>query len=133
MKYYEVKAKCGHVGRNNYIVKEFYTRAENGREAASKIRRAPRVKHDHKDAIISVEEISCSEFYEGIKKNENDNFFKIHSSSEQRLLCTFQEGEIIRENLDDNIKTKKKKHIKQRLIELQIIKEWRLNKYLQYE
>ncbi|MGN1372736.1 MAG: hypothetical protein ACI4VK_01660 [Candidatus Coproplasma sp.] len=55
--YFEVQAKCGHVGRHNYVIKNFYVKAESGKEAARKIRLAPRVKHDRKDAIIRVKQI----------------------------------------------------------------------------
>ena len=37
-KYYKVYAKCGHVGRNSYILKWFYVKAESGSEAAKKVR-----------------------------------------------------------------------------------------------
>ena len=50
--FYRVKAKCGHVGRNNYIVKNFYVVASSGKEAAHKVRYFPRVKHDRKDAYL---------------------------------------------------------------------------------
>ena len=84
--FYKVKAKCGHVGRNNYIVKDFYIRATSGKEAASKVRYLPRVKHDRKDAILSVEQITKDEFTMGVKTNRDDTYFKVTSSSEQRLL-----------------------------------------------
>ena len=49
---YEVCAKCGHVGRYNYVDKIFAVKASSGKEAAAKVRNFPRVKHDHKDAIL---------------------------------------------------------------------------------
>lgn len=55
--FYEVKACCGHVGRGRYIVKSFYLCAESGKEAASIVRREPRVKHDWKYAIAEVRSI----------------------------------------------------------------------------
>lgn len=84
--FYRVKAKCGHVGRNNYIVKNFYVVASSGKEAARKVRYFPRVKHDRKDAILSVELISQDEFNSGIEINRDDAYFKVTNSSEQRLL-----------------------------------------------
>lgn len=56
MNYYKVRAKCGHVGRNNYIIKPFFVKANDGKEAAKIVRNTPRVKHDHKYAIIDVKE-----------------------------------------------------------------------------
>ena len=58
MNYYKVDAKCGHVRRGHYIVKAFYIKADNGKEAAAKVRMLPRVKHDWKDAINEVKKIS---------------------------------------------------------------------------
>lgn len=84
--FYRVKAKCGHVGRYNYIVKNFYVAASSGKEAARKVRYFPRVKHGRKDAILSVELISQDEFDTGIEINRADDYFKVTNSSEQRLL-----------------------------------------------
>ena len=84
--FYKVKAKCGHVGRNRYIEKWFYVIAPSGKEAARKVRYLPRVKHDRKDAILDVEQISRDEFTVGVESSRCDNYFKVTSSSEQRLL-----------------------------------------------
>ncbi len=84
--FYRVKAKCGHVGRNHYIEKNFYVIASSGKEAALRVRYLPRVKHDRKDAILNVEQISQDEFNIGIEINRADNYFKVTNSSEQRLL-----------------------------------------------
>ena len=84
--FYRVKAKCGHVGKNHYIEKYFYVVATSGKDAAYKVRYKPRVKHDRKDAILSVEQISQDEFIMGIESNEKDNYFSVRSSSEQRLV-----------------------------------------------
>ncbi len=55
MRYFIVTAKCGHVGRDNYIPIDFAVKAESASKAASYARDLPRVKHDHKDAILSVQ------------------------------------------------------------------------------
>ena len=60
--FFEVQAKCGHVGRNNYIVKNFYIRTDSAKRAAKIIRLAPRVKHHQKDAIVKVREIEREEY-----------------------------------------------------------------------
>ena len=65
MRYFKVVAKCGHVGRHRYIVKDFYIVANDGKEAAFKVRHLPRVKHDRKDAILSVEAIAKDEYLVG--------------------------------------------------------------------
>lgn len=71
MSYYHVEAKMGHVGKGRYFKGNLYIWAENGREAATKARNCPRVKHDRKDAIISVRAISEDEYMKGREENEN--------------------------------------------------------------
>ena len=83
---YEVKCKCGHVGRKNYIVIAFPIIANNGKEAASIARYIPRVKHDHKDAIISVREINDDEYESLIENNQNDKYLQCNNKQEQNLL-----------------------------------------------
>lgn len=85
MKLFKVEAKCGHVGRNNYTLKVFPIKAENGKEAAKIVRDIPRVKHHHKDAIRSVVEISEAEFLRIIEQNHGDPYFKCKNIQEQRI------------------------------------------------
>lgn len=87
MKYFKVIGKCGHVRRNNYILKEFYVKAENKKEASIIVKNTPRVKHDHKDAIRFVEEISFDEYLRGKKIMSEDLYFQVHSKQDQFLLC----------------------------------------------
>lgn len=84
MRYFKVVAKCGHVGRHRYIVKDFYIVANDGKEAAFKVRHLPRVKHDRKDAILSVEAIAKDEYLVGKAVQAKDMYFRVHSSTEQR-------------------------------------------------
>ncbi len=58
MKYFEVEAKCGHVGRCNCVWIRFAVVAANGKDAAKKAREIGRVKHDHPNAIGYVKEIT---------------------------------------------------------------------------
>ena len=95
--FYKVKAKCGHVGRNNYIEKFFYVVAESGKEAARIVRYMPRVKHDRKDAILTVEKISEEEYKVGIEDFKSDMYFHVSNSSEQRLVGAVNPHEIKRE------------------------------------
>lgn len=107
MKYYKVAAKCGHVGRGHYIVKEFFEKAENGKEAAYAVRFRPRVKHDWKDAIISVELITRDEFIQGRELHNNDLYFNVTNSSEQKLYGVIDYEQIF--DFDEpEIKSKKK-------------------------
>lgn len=90
-KYFMVIAKCGHVGRKNYIPVKFAVVAESGKEAAKKVRQFPRVKHDHKDAILDVRCITLEEFLEIKDINDNDPYLKCHSRQEQNLIINLEE------------------------------------------
>lgn len=85
MRLYQVSAKCGHVGRGYYVVKEFPVKANDGKEAAKIARKIPRVKHHHKDAILSVNEISFEEYERLVDKNNADPYFHCTNVQEQRM------------------------------------------------
>ena len=108
MKYFKVLAKCGHVGRNNYILKWFYVKAESGEDAAKDVRDTPRVKHHHKDAIREVHEISLEDYFNGKKLMSNDKYFQVHSRKESRLYNCEKPEDIYPE--EEIIKYKKKRN-----------------------
>lgn len=85
--YYEVKAKCGHVGRNNYIIKTFAIIAESGKGAAATCKWTPRVKHHDKKAIIEVNMINYEEYKQLKNKNDNDFYLKCKNIQQQRYYC----------------------------------------------
>lgn len=74
--YFEVVAKCGHVGRRFYYRGVFYIAAEDGKAAAKAVRELPRVKHDHRDAILQVTRVSEEEYLEGWVRYANDPYFR---------------------------------------------------------
>lgn len=84
---YEVIAKCGHVGRNNYVLKSFAVEAGSAAEAAAVARSLPRVKHHQKDAIREVMEIDDARYLEILKMHRRDPYFRCHSIQEQREHC----------------------------------------------
>lgn len=86
-KFYIVEAKCGHVGRNNYIVKSFATKTTSPSEAAQKARQFGRVKHHWKDAIVSVRECTEEEYLAQVAANSSDPYFAARSIQEQRMTC----------------------------------------------
>ncbi|MDD6486522.1 MAG: hypothetical protein PUF61_06245 [Spirochaetales bacterium] len=108
MKYYEVHAKCGHVGRNNYYEGILYIWAENGKKAAAIARKMPRVKHDQKDAILSVTEISKFNYEQGLQAQKNSAYWTSMNVQEQRMNCPELTDVIIREK--KNKKFFEKKH-----------------------
>ncbi|MCM1545507.1 MAG: hypothetical protein NC033_00580 [Clostridiales bacterium] len=104
MNYFKVKAKCGHVGRGRYIIKDFFIKAESGKDAARIARFLPRVKHDWKDAIISVTAVSKNEYDLGQELHSRDLYFNMTNSSEQRIY-----GAVDYEQVFDREKPERKK------------------------
>lgn len=85
-KYYIVKAKCGHVGRDKYIPIEFPIMAKSKTEAATIVRKKARVKKDHKDAILSVEEVDKKAFDNQQFCNEHDPYLNVRSKHDQNKI-----------------------------------------------
>ena len=84
MKYFEVIAKCGHVGRGNYYEGHFFVKCRSKQEAAEKIKRAPRVKKDHDDAILGVFEVDEPTYLKGLEDYKNNPYFNCKSKWEQK-------------------------------------------------
>jgi len=95
MKYYAVICKCGHVKHDYYIPITFAITARNGKEAAEKARVIPRVKHNHKYAIISTEKITKEEYLEIKKQNEQDPYLHAKSTYQQKEFA-----EILKDRLE---------------------------------
>jgi hypothetical protein len=70
--YFKVLTKCGYVGRHRHMPIYFPIIAESRKEAAKIARTKPRVKKEHKDAILEVVQITKKE-YEKIKEDNNFN------------------------------------------------------------
>ena len=83
---YEVACKCGHVGRTRYIPIHYPIKAQSGKEAASKAREYPRVKHDRKDAILSVCKIDQRRFSELREINNRDPYLRCTCIQDQNLI-----------------------------------------------
>lgn len=108
MKLFKVTAKCGHVGKNYFVTKEFAIKAKNGKEAAQVARNIPRVKHHHKDAILDVVEITKMEYEIINTKNSLDPYFQCKNIQEQRLFGEMEvyiECEHERIEREESIKT----------------------------
>ena len=86
-KFYEVEAKCGHVGRGYYVDKCFGVLAHSAKEAAEMVRNFPRVKHHWKDAIGYVEEVNEERYLELRQDNLNDPYMLCKSRREQKQTC----------------------------------------------
>lgn len=89
-KYYKVTCKCGHVGKAHYVPISFALIANSKKEAAEKARSIPRVKHQHKDAILNVEEVDYEAYKCLVKDNNYDPYLKCSNKQEQSLIIDFE-------------------------------------------
>ena len=81
-----VTCKCGHVTRGYYMPIDFPVNAENGREAAAIARFIPRVKHDHKDAILNVRKVDHKDYLKQEELNHNNPYLLCRSRKEQNKI-----------------------------------------------
>lgn len=93
MKFFEVVAKCGHVGRGFYYEGHFFVKCGSGHEAADIVKRAPRVKKDHDDVILKVSEVAKPTYLQGLEDYKNNPYFNCKSKWEQkRVLELIKDG-----------------------------------------
>ena len=85
--YYIVKAVCGHVGKGKAVDKDFAVIAHSGKEAASKARLIPRVKHDFKYAIKSVVNVDYEAYALQLSMNDLDPYLKCENKRDQNRSC----------------------------------------------
>lgn len=85
-KYFEVIAKCGHMGRGKYLPGVFYEVAESVAQAAKIVRGRGRVKHNRKDAILQVRKISKREYLNGIEAKLDNEYFNRKNVQDQNRI-----------------------------------------------
>ena len=85
-KYYKVTAKCGHVGRGNYVPINFAVRADSASSASQIAKRFPRVKKQLWDCIIACVEISKKEYKELLRINKNDPYLNCRCARDHSLI-----------------------------------------------
>ena len=86
--YFKVEAKVGHVSKNKFMIQSYYITATSAKEAALTARfDCPRVKHHHKDAIISVTKITYEDYIRGNIEFRNDPYNQCKNIQEQRQYC----------------------------------------------
>lgn len=135
MKYFMVTVKCGHVGKNNYYKGTLFLKAENGRAAAKQARECPRVKHDQKDAILSVSEIDEKFFEIGCELNHTVHYYTCKNIQEQRMYFSEIENNVfVEERVFEEPKKYAKKHSLRKNYNIdpnyEILKK---NRYLDYK
>lgn len=82
-RYFRVTAKCGHVRRSKFILIDFAVVAESAAQAAEKVKWFPRVKHQHKDVIHNVVELTYNEFYYLRSLNKSDKYLQCKNIQKQ--------------------------------------------------
>ena len=116
MKDFKVTVKCGHVGKNKYVLIDFAIKAESRKEASFIAKRIPRVKHHRKDTIVDCVEVSEEEFKEIVEKNNNDMYLKCKNIQEQRLIEGFESRIMSYEVEEDNkLKAKREARINHKI------------------
>ena len=109
MRYFKVTAKCGHVGKNNYYKGTLFLKANNGKEAARLALDCPRVKHDQKDAILSVTEVDSIVFEAGRELNHSIHYYTCGNIQEQRMYFSEIEDNVF---VEDWVNKEPKKYAK---------------------
>ena len=115
-KYFQVTAKCGHLGRLRYIPINFPVYAKNAHEAAQLAKRFPRVKKQCKDAILSCVEITREEYMALLDANRRDSYLTAKCQRQVIIDETFveriktMEGHARKEKCPLSMKYRKWKH-----------------------
>lgn len=107
MKYFEVIAKCGHVGKNKYYEGHFFVIGNDAKQVAKEVKCMPRVKKNHKDAILGVTEISYDKYLIGYDSFLNNPYFKCQSKYQQKLVW-----DLIKANVKDETELQNKRREK---------------------
>lgn len=105
MRYFKVIAKCGHVGKSRYYAGAFFEAADNGKEAARIVRNRARVKHNQKDAILELYEISHADYTQGRRVKRNNPYFNSNNSYERCLHWDAIAGSVFSEIDDSDLET----------------------------
>lgn len=84
--YYLVYAKCGHVGKGNYLEVAFPVYAKTAHDAAQMVLKRPKVKKHLKNAITSVEEINYDDYLNELESFKNNDYIKAHSKKDL-IIC----------------------------------------------
>ena len=122
-KFYRVTCKCGHVGKNHFIRIAFSINVDSGEEASEIARRIPRVKHDHKDAILDCREIDLEEYKILQMINNNDPYLQCSNKQGQEKIALFSL------RIEDEPMPVRTKHDRKERVEFKLRKARALNKY----
>ncbi len=103
MGYYLIFCKGGHVSKRYYMPICFPIEAENGREAAALARKYPRVKRDHKDAILYCVKTDYDGYLAQIEINKADPYLRCKSKHQQKEIMDLISPRLVVDNHQDEI------------------------------
>lgn len=69
-------------------------------------RKLPRVKHDHKDTILSVKQISEDEYLSLKEINSSDDYLRCEFKQDQRMLCKNLDSRVIKDTYFEEVEYK---------------------------
>lgn len=101
-KYYICLCRGGHVGIHNYIPIKLAIIASSAKEASEKAKTKPRVKKNRKGSVIETKEVSYTEFINQYNSNNDNPYFKCHSTQDQRLFCNL-DSELVHDEYYDEV------------------------------
>lgn len=113
-KYFKVIAKCGHVGKGNYVPVAFAVKAESRSSASQKVMGYHRVKKQLSDAIICCDEIDKKSYKELVRVNANDPYLQCKCNRQQREIDNFASLICRNEYRDERRKVEPAKSMKYR-------------------
>ena len=109
-KYFEVIAKCGHVGRNYYYEGHFFVVSTSASKAAKRVKNFPRVKKNHKDVILSIKEITYREYKVGFENFCSEPYFMCKNKQQQKMMWENISPIVREETQSQNDYRKRKRH-----------------------
>jgi hypothetical protein len=125
-KFFLVCCKCGHVGRGKFIPLIFPIYAHNAKDAAAVARHLGSVKHNHRDAILWVREVSKKVYLQKRAELDHDIYWQGARRNDGALVdrLEYEPGYHRFYNQPDNKKTTREyRHTKKTLSESEIYKD----------
>jgi hypothetical protein len=139
MKYFLVKVKMGHVGRNKYLLMDLPIRARDMKQAVQNARQHGGVKRDHKDwCLEKPREISYEEYCQKKSITYSDEYWQNKTRSrlglyEDRIVeeANYRHWKDMKTNTQIFIKTRDENSIKYKVRKEKL--KMRISKNLDYE
>lgn len=103
MKYFEIVAKCGHVGKGFYYEGHLFIKGHDEIEVAKRVKNYARVKKNHKDYILDSNEIGYEEYIIGLESMRNDPYFTCKNIRDQKECY-----DVIKQSIKEETETQKK-------------------------